>query len=364
MTSHIDVSQIIINLKLSPFILCSYFRFLLGYSEMNIPEQFLAVSLSPLQVSSSTTHIYENPISDPCPAFALRSDTKFHIVGTTHKIDSSNTYLVCAWVQTLDDFILDSGVFSCPMVSPYNDVAELTFVLYVLNSLPLASSVEFLSFLQLDVSYSSWLNASPIKRVRLKNNLLWSCISELLRAKHISCRFLGMSKDDPNSLFIERAQNLLKVQNWPNLLHPVSLMDDIFPSTLNTMGLFNGRFFSLFGLSRFSALQTSYHSIDWSLTFDTFTHSLYPRLLVSKASTFLQFRLKLWFDELPIMSRLQQRFLGLYADDSLCPNCGTFMETLEHLFICSPNSLDADVSNPELLQHKDITVVDTPPIGY
>jgi hypothetical protein len=116
------------------------------------------------------------------------------------------------------------------------------------------------------------------------------------------------------------------------------------------------RFFSLLGLSRFIELQTSYHSIDWALSFNIISQSLYPRHLISKTSVFLQFRLKLWFDELLIMYRLCQRFPGLYADDSLCPNCGIFMETLEHLFICLPSSLDATTDNPEPLQHKDITV--------
>jgi hypothetical protein len=32
------------------------------------------------------------------------------------------------------------------------------------------------------------------------------------------------------------------------------------------------------------------------------------------------------------------------------------METLEHLFICSPNSMDESIVNPEPLQHKDIIV--------
>ncbi|CAB4437134.1 unnamed protein product [Rhizophagus irregularis] len=103
-------------------------------------------------------------------------------------------------------------------------------------------------------------------------------------------------------------------------------------------------------------LQTSFHAVDWTLSFDNFQQSIYPRLLVSNASTFFQFHLKLWFDELPVMYRLCQRFPVLYADDSLCPNCGIFMETLEHFFICLPSSLDASDSNPEPLQHKDITV--------
>ncbi|PKY54773.1 hypothetical protein RhiirA4_473767 [Rhizophagus irregularis] len=102
-------------------------------------------------------------------------------------------------------------------------------------------------------------------------------------------------------------------------------------------------------------MQSSFHSVDWSLSFETFKQSLYPRLAVTKSSIFSQFRLKLWFDELPVMYRLSQRFSGLYADDSLCPTCGAFMETLEHLFICSPDYLDTDDNNPLLPNHKDIT---------
>jgi hypothetical protein len=98
MTSHIDISQQFINLKLSPFILCSYFKFLLGYSELYIPEQFLVVdSPSSLPQSDvSPTLPPQDPTSDLTPAFVLRSDTTFHIVGTVHEIDISNSYLICA----------------------------------------------------------------------------------------------------------------------------------------------------------------------------------------------------------------------------------------------------------------------------
>ncbi|CAB4403475.1 unnamed protein product [Rhizophagus irregularis] len=377
MTSHIDLSQQFINLKLSPFILCSYFRFLLGFSEMYIPEQFLVMDTSSLgQSDDSSTHVPLDPTPPPSPTFALSSNTQFHIVGTIYEEDSSNSHLTCAWVQTLDDYILESGVFSCPMVSPYKDVAELTFIIYVLNSLPSESAVEFSSLLQLQLSYYNWMKASPAKRARLKNNFLWSCIFELLNSKRISCGINGLIKDAPISPYLARAQELIKDTAQATPSRVISLMDEIFPSSLKTMGLFTGfdelltqdpvaywrsiidikNFFSLLGLSRFAMLQSSFHAVDWALSFDTFQQSIYPRLLVTKASTFLQFRLKLWFDELPVMYRLCQRFPGLYADDSLCPNCGTFMETLEHLFICSPSSWDASDSNPAPLQHKDIAV--------
>ncbi|EXX73803.1 hypothetical protein RirG_057080 [Rhizophagus irregularis DAOM 197198w] len=114
-------------------------------------------------------------------------------------------------------------------------------------------------------------------------------------------------------------------------------------------------FFSLIGLSRFSPLQSTFYVMDWSLSFEIFRQTLYPNNAVTKTSVFTQFRLKLWFDELPIMYKLSQRFPGLYADNSLCPICGTFMKTLEYLFICSPSYLDVEDDNPVLLNHKDVT---------
>ncbi|CAB4421416.1 unnamed protein product [Rhizophagus irregularis] len=198
MTSHIDSSQQYINLKLSPFILCSYFRFLLGLSEIYIPEPFLVSEISPpMQSDDSPAQIPLDPTHRLFPAFALSSGTHFHIVGTVHEGDLSTSHLNCAWVQTLDDYILKSGVFSCPVVSPYKDVTELTFIIYVLNSLPPESAVDFSSLLQLHLSYHNWMNASSIKRVRLKNNVLWSCVSELIRSKHISCGFNGLIQNAP-----------------------------------------------------------------------------------------------------------------------------------------------------------------------
>ncbi|GBC44730.1 uncharacterized protein OCT59_014291 [Rhizophagus irregularis] len=374
MTIHIDISQQFINLKLSPFILCSYFRFLLGFSELYIPERYLALTQPPLMHCDTSPALLPDLTPILSPAFALRPDTKFHLSGTIHVVDSLTSLLVCAWIQTLDDFILDSGIFSCPMISPYNDVAELAFVLYVLNSFPLDTSVSFVSLFKFNESFPKWCEVSPVRRVRLKNNSLWFCISELLKSKRISCSFSSFLKDSISAPSI-RAYNLIKGSNWHNLLQPIPLMDDVFPSFLKTMGLFTGHdelltqdpikywqgftdichFFSLIGLSQFLPLQSTFHSVDWSLSFETFKQTLYQNLAVSKSSIFTQFRLKLWFNELPIMYKLFQRFPGLYADDSLCPICGIFMEILEYLFICSPDYLDIDEDHSMLPIHKDVT---------
>ncbi|CAB4434830.1 unnamed protein product [Rhizophagus irregularis] len=188
------------------------------------------------------------------------------------------------------------------MISPYNNVAEMAFVIYVLNSLPSESSVTFVSSHQFANLYSRWCNASSIRRTRLKNNSLWSCISEILRSRRIFCSFISFPKDSAPIYFV-RALDLLKERGWPDSLQPVLLNGKIFPLSLQTMGLFTG----------------------------------YDELLTQD----------------PI--KLSQRFSSLYADDSLCPNCGIFMETLKHLFICSSNPLDFDDNNSALIDHKDIT---------
>ncbi|PKK57226.1 hypothetical protein RhiirC2_798443 [Rhizophagus irregularis] len=212
MTVHVNISQQIINLKLSPFILCFYFRFLLGFSEMYIPDRYLALVQPPLQQFDSFPALLPDLIPVSIPAFALRSDTKFYLSGTVHVIDSLTSLLVCAWVQTLDDLILDSGIFSCPMISPYNDVTELAFVLYVLNFLFLDSSVSFISLFKFDESFLKWCEVSPTRQVQLKNNSLWSCISELLTSKRISCSFSSFLIESIPVLSV-RAHNLIKESN-------------------------------------------------------------------------------------------------------------------------------------------------------
>ncbi|CAB4437104.1 unnamed protein product [Rhizophagus irregularis] len=53
------------------------------------------------------------------------------------------------------------------------------------------------------------------------------------------------------------------------------------------------------------------------------------------------------------MVRLRFRYPDLYADDSLCPNCGIFMETLEHLFTCSPDTSLSNDTNPIPMSHRN-----------
>ncbi|PKY49778.1 hypothetical protein RhiirA4_465895 [Rhizophagus irregularis] len=58
------------------------------------------------------------------------------------------------------------------------------------------------------------------------------------------------------------------------------------------------------------------------------------------------------------MSRLRFRYPGLYADDSLCPNCGIFMETLEHFFTCSPDESLDEVLPPISFRNRLLELLD------
>jgi hypothetical protein len=67
-----------------------------------------------------------------------------------------------------------------------------------------------------------------------------SCIFELIQSKHLICGFVGKSKGDLISPYIVRVQDLIKENSWSLSLHPIPLMDYIFPFILKTMGLFTG----------------------------------------------------------------------------------------------------------------------------
>jgi hypothetical protein len=147
-----------------------------------------------------------------------------------------------------------------------------------------------------------------------------------------------LNADDPTPSFM----TLLKFPSLQRL--SINLLCNGIPLTMDPVHFWRNfsdmhEFFRLLNLSRFIPLRSSYSWIDWRLTFDLIKDTLYHRLDVSRISASYRFRLQLWFDELPLMSRLRFRYPGLYADDSLCPNCGIFMETLEHFFTCTPDSL-------------------------
>ncbi|CAB4413288.1 unnamed protein product [Rhizophagus irregularis] len=114
MSSRIDSTCNNINLFLSPFLLCSFFKILLGYSCIRIPELFLVDSSSP---SLPTNAIVFPKLPDVLSNFDpdLRINTEQHLYlhakSSIPKPVSSND-IICGWVQRDDDLILSSGTFS------------------------------------------------------------------------------------------------------------------------------------------------------------------------------------------------------------------------------------------------------------
>ncbi|PKY62477.1 hypothetical protein RhiirA4_432558, partial [Rhizophagus irregularis] len=219
------------------------------------------------------------------------------------------------------------------------------------------SSVKFCSIRPYDSMFSAFQRSSAERRVRLPYYVLWMAISICIQDLQINCQFHTVpdiaadaylsrcltlsglpSVDDPTPSFItllkspslQRLSLILLCTGIPLTMDPVHFWRDF--SDMH-------EYFQLLNLSRFAPLRSSLSWVDWRLTFDLIKDTLYHGLDVSRISTSYRFRLQLWFDELPLMSRLRFRYPGLYADDSLCPNCGIFMETLEHFFTCLPDSL-------------------------
>ncbi|CAB4406050.1 unnamed protein product [Rhizophagus irregularis] len=375
MSSRIDSTCNNINLFLSPFLLCSFFKILLGYSCVRIPELFLVDSCCPSLPSDA---IVSRQLPDALPEFDpdLRVNTEQHIYlyakSSLPKPMSSND-IICGWVQREDDLILSSGTFSWTdgPVSPQS--TELGFILRVLQILPRRSSVKFYSKRPYDSMFSSFQRSSAERRVRLPYYVLWMAISICLHDLQTNCQFCMVS-DMAADVYLSRcltlsglpsaddpAPSFIKLLKYPSL-HCLSINFSCsgVPLTIDPVHFWREfsdmhEFFKLLSLSRFSPLRTSYSRIDWPLTFDLIKDTLYHRLDVSRVSTSYRFRLQLWFDELPLMSRLRFRYPGLYADDSLCPNCGIFMETLEHFFTCSPDSLSIiDHASPPVSTRKKL----------
>ncbi|PKY49958.1 hypothetical protein RhiirA4_466157, partial [Rhizophagus irregularis] len=267
----------------------------------------------------------------------------------------------CGWLQRDDDeFILATGSFlwTNGPVSP--QASELGFILQVLCLLPDNCSIDLYSIHSFASLYKNFSGSSPERRVRFPCYLLWMAIHEQIVTSCLHCSFHTIAKVSADP-YLSRCNVLIDSISPDDHSFPFnSLLDLPLLRRILVVSLCNGiplvtdpvgywrtftnmrNFFDIMNLSRFAPLRSSYSSIDWNLTFDLLKDTLYHRLDTASISSSYRFRLQLWFDELPLMFRLRFRYPGLYADDSLCPNCGVFMETLEHFFTCSP---DAPITN-------------------
>jgi hypothetical protein len=78
-----------------------------------------------------------------------------------------------------------------------------------------------------------------MKQIHLKNNTIWSCISELLRYKNLTCNFISYNNDSA-PIHSVRAKELIMEGTWRNSLQLIPLTNSIFPSSIRSIGLFTG----------------------------------------------------------------------------------------------------------------------------
>ncbi|CAB4422049.1 unnamed protein product [Rhizophagus irregularis] len=364
MPTRIDSTCNNINLFLSPFLLCSFFKILLGYSCVRVPELFLVDPGIPSSVLTTVDVSLRLPIVPPTlfPEIHLCPHLYIYVYAEQYKPNtSSSDSMGCGWLQRDDDeFILATGSFlwTNGPVSP--QASELGFILQVLCLLPDNCSIDLYSIHSFASLYKNFSGSSPERRVRFPCYLLWMAIHEQIVTSCLHCSFHTIAKVSADP-YLSRCNVLIDSISPDDHSFPFnSLLDLPLLRRILVVSLCNGiplvtdpvgywrtftnmrNFFDIMNLSRFAPLRSSYSSIDWNLTFDLLKDTLYHRLDTASISSSYRFRLQLWFDELPLMFRLRFRYPGLYADDSLCPNCGVFMETLEHFFTCSP---DAPITN-------------------
>ncbi|PKY59321.1 hypothetical protein RhiirA4_481964, partial [Rhizophagus irregularis] len=326
-------------------VLCSFFKILLGYSCVRVPELFLVNPGIPSNIPTSVAVSPHLPIAPPTliPAIHLCSHLHIYLYAKKPKtVASSPDSISCGWIQRDDDsFILESGSFlwTNGPVSP--QASELGFILQVLHLLPSNCSIDFYSVHSYASIYEQFSGSSPERRVRFPCYLLWMAIHEQIVTSCLDCTFHTITKVSADP-YLSRCNALVDSlsSNDDSFLFN-SLLDSPLFRRLLVVSLCTG-------VPLFAPLRSSYSSIDWNLTFDLLKDTLYHRLDVASISSSYRFRLQLWFDELPLMFRLRFRYPGLYADDSLCPNCGVFMETLEHFFTCSPDE-HITTENPPLI---------------
>ncbi|PKY57186.1 hypothetical protein RhiirA4_478085 [Rhizophagus irregularis] len=329
------------------------------YFCVRVPELFLVDSGIPSFVPTTVDVSPQLPTAPPAltPEIHISSHLHIYIYAKKHKVNaSSSNGIGCGWIQRDEDTsILASGSFLWTNGPLSPQASELGFIFQVLRLLPSKCSITFYSTHPYTSLYTEFCGSSPERRVRFSCYLLWMAIHNQILASCLDCTFQTI-KEVSTDAYLPRCTALVESLSSNDHSYSFNSLLEFSPFwQLLVVSLCNGAplvidpvvywhafsnmrdFFDIMNLSRFIPLRSSYSSIDWNLTFDLFKETLYHRVDVAQISSALRFRLQLWFDELPLMSRLRFRYPGLYADDSLCPNCGIFMETLEHFFTCSPD---------------------------
>ncbi|PKY60691.1 hypothetical protein RhiirA4_484665 [Rhizophagus irregularis] len=297
------------------------------YSCVRVPELFLVNPGVPSNMPTIAKVSPQLPIVTPTliPDIHLCSHLHIYLYAKMHNTDvSSSDSIGCGWIQP----------------------SELGFILQVLRLLPSNCSINFYSVHPYATLYENFAGSSPEQRVSADPYLSrCSVLVDSLSSNDRSLSFNSLLDSPP----FRRLLIVSLCDGAPLIIDPIKYWR-IFMDMRE--------FFDILNLSRFIPLRSSYSSIDWNLTFDLFKKTLYHRVDVAQITSAHRFHLQLWFDELPLMSRLRFRYPGLYADDSLCPNCGIFMETLEHFFTCSPDEPLEDSLPPISFRNRLLELLD------
>lgn len=108
-------------------------------------------------------------------------------------------------------------------------------------------------------------------------------------------------------------------------------------------------FCKFLALQHFTFLRPIFQLIDWSLSWSAFHFTGYSGTSNTfKADAFFSFKLKLWADELSVLSVLQIRHPDFYPVTDLCSHCLLHCETLSHLWLCSPCNMPASWSHQDV----------------
>ncbi|UZO09945.1 uncharacterized protein OCT59_030155 [Rhizophagus irregularis] len=99
-SSRIDSTCNNINLFLSPFLICSFFKILLGYSRVCIPELFLVNTFSnnfpaKVNVSSQLPNVLPDTDLDIC----IRMNHHIYIYAKRHFNSAPDDKIICEWLQ-------------------------------------------------------------------------------------------------------------------------------------------------------------------------------------------------------------------------------------------------------------------------
>src|SRR6266542_2665995 len=286
---------------------------------------------------------------------------QFYTDGSLTNLCSPDMRMDFGWVQVVDDLILASHSASIPCFYPSASRAEISAIAHIISNLPDNSTIELYtdSLSSINTLQKYLLTPTLFKRTlyKIPNHLLWGSVADDIFKKNLIVKIFKVPAHSGN-LLNDRADALARVATSSspdipsytpsthssffstrivfNSSLPLEINPRSFYSTLCDAAFFE-QFLSLDRMVKYKNL--SLH-INWVITwsFFNYTHQFTSQYLRSKMESFQRtFKLKLLYEELPLMNNLIRRRPDLYQD-APCFHCSTSVETQDHLWTCHPAS--------------------------